>query len=195
MSDTQMFFFTFQPWEASVLWLIIVCRTRDVVVLCFICCMTMCYSIKSGNSPSLHTTHTVNCWTENMIFMLDWAKKNRTLTDENFSTTKQEKTYYNFIVQNFLSFSVLQSRGDKGESLSAVSHSYFISPSFFFFLSVCPSSCFLFTRSASVQKRKSSSLLDARMAKIYRGQRHSQEGDESASDDDDDGEPILIFFI
>ncbi|XP_034080352.1 lysine (K)-specific demethylase 2Aa isoform X2 [Gymnodraco acuticeps] len=35
-------------------------------------------------------------------------------------------------------------------------------------------------------KRKSSSLLDARMAKIYRRQRHSHDGDDSASDDDDD---------
>ncbi|XP_078123365.1 lysine (K)-specific demethylase 2Aa isoform X2 [Sander vitreus] len=35
-------------------------------------------------------------------------------------------------------------------------------------------------------KRKSSSLLDARMAKIYRRQRHSRDGDDSASDDDDD---------
>ncbi|XP_070712468.1 lysine (K)-specific demethylase 2Aa isoform X1 [Pempheris klunzingeri] len=35
-------------------------------------------------------------------------------------------------------------------------------------------------------KRKSSSLLDARMAKIYRQQRHSHDGDDSASDDDDE---------
>ncbi|XP_028998720.1 lysine (K)-specific demethylase 2Aa isoform X2 [Betta splendens] len=35
-------------------------------------------------------------------------------------------------------------------------------------------------------KRKSSTLLDARMAKIYRQQRHSRDGDDSASDDDDD---------
>ncbi|XP_034751151.1 lysine (K)-specific demethylase 2Aa isoform X2 [Etheostoma cragini] len=35
-------------------------------------------------------------------------------------------------------------------------------------------------------KRKSSTLLDARMAKIYRRQRHSRDGDDSASDDDDD---------
>ncbi|XP_029988961.1 lysine (K)-specific demethylase 2Aa isoform X2 [Sphaeramia orbicularis] len=35
-------------------------------------------------------------------------------------------------------------------------------------------------------KRKAASLLDARMAKIYRRQRHSRDGDESASDDDDD---------
>ncbi|XP_044041470.1 lysine (K)-specific demethylase 2Aa isoform X10 [Siniperca chuatsi] len=35
-------------------------------------------------------------------------------------------------------------------------------------------------------KRKSSSLLDARMAKIYRRQRHSHDGDDSASDDDDE---------
>uniref|UniRef100_A0A8P4GS49 [histone H3]-dimethyl-L-lysine(36) demethylase n=1 Tax=Dicentrarchus labrax TaxID=13489 RepID=A0A8P4GS49_DICLA len=35
-------------------------------------------------------------------------------------------------------------------------------------------------------KRKSSSLLDARMAKIYRRQRHSRDGDDSASDDDDE---------
>ncbi|XP_032419254.1 lysine (K)-specific demethylase 2Aa isoform X4 [Xiphophorus hellerii] len=34
-------------------------------------------------------------------------------------------------------------------------------------------------------KRKSSSLLDARIAKIYRRQFHSQEGDDSGSDDDD----------
>uniref|UniRef100_A0A3B3YHU8 [histone H3]-dimethyl-L-lysine(36) demethylase n=2 Tax=Poecilia mexicana TaxID=48701 RepID=A0A3B3YHU8_9TELE len=34
-------------------------------------------------------------------------------------------------------------------------------------------------------KRKSSSLLDARIAKIYRRQLHSQEGDDSGSDDDD----------
>ncbi|XP_028271549.1 lysine (K)-specific demethylase 2Aa isoform X3 [Parambassis ranga] len=34
-------------------------------------------------------------------------------------------------------------------------------------------------------KRKSSSLLDARMAKIYRQQRHSRDGDDSASDDDE----------
>ncbi|MEQ2161911.1 hypothetical protein GOODEAATRI_014544 [Goodea atripinnis] len=33
-------------------------------------------------------------------------------------------------------------------------------------------------------KRKSSSLLDARIAKIYRRQLHSQDGDDSASDDD-----------
>lgn len=46
----------------------------------------------------------------------------------------------------------------------------------------------------SAQKRKSSSLLDARMAKIYRGQRHSQEGDDSASDDDDDGQLIVDFY-
>ncbi|XP_060908954.1 lysine (K)-specific demethylase 2Aa isoform X2 [Labrus mixtus] len=36
-------------------------------------------------------------------------------------------------------------------------------------------------------KRKSSSLLDARMAKIYRRQRHSRDGDDSASDDEDEG--------
>ncbi|XP_074545028.1 lysine (K)-specific demethylase 2Aa isoform X2 [Halichoeres trimaculatus] len=36
-------------------------------------------------------------------------------------------------------------------------------------------------------KRKSSSLLDARMAKIYRRHRHSRDGDDSASDDDDEG--------
>ncbi|XP_068448028.1 lysine (K)-specific demethylase 2Aa isoform X2 [Clinocottus analis] len=35
-------------------------------------------------------------------------------------------------------------------------------------------------------KRKSSTLLDARMAKIYRRQRHSRDGDDSASDDDDE---------
>ncbi|KAM3622700.1 uncharacterized protein V6R79_002126 [Siganus canaliculatus] len=35
-------------------------------------------------------------------------------------------------------------------------------------------------------KRKSSSLLDARMAKIYRQHRHSRDGDDSASDDDDE---------
>ncbi|XP_026215604.1 lysine (K)-specific demethylase 2Aa isoform X1 [Anabas testudineus] len=35
-------------------------------------------------------------------------------------------------------------------------------------------------------KRKSSSLLDARMAKIYRRQRHSRDGEDSASDDDDE---------
>ncbi|XP_059190229.1 lysine (K)-specific demethylase 2Aa isoform X2 [Centropristis striata] len=35
-------------------------------------------------------------------------------------------------------------------------------------------------------KRKSSSLLDARMAKIYRRQRHSRDGDDSASDDEDE---------
>ncbi|XP_069543614.1 lysine (K)-specific demethylase 2Aa isoform X2 [Brachyistius frenatus] len=35
-------------------------------------------------------------------------------------------------------------------------------------------------------KRKSSSLLDARMAKIYRRQQHSRDGDDSASDDDDE---------
>lgn len=40
--------------------------------------------------------------------------------------------------------------------------------------------------SLHIQKRKSSSLLDARMAKIYRRQRHSRDGDDSASDDDDD---------
>ncbi|XP_027139512.1 lysine (K)-specific demethylase 2Aa isoform X2 [Larimichthys crocea] len=34
-------------------------------------------------------------------------------------------------------------------------------------------------------KRKASSLLDARMAKIYRRQRHSRDGDDSASDDDE----------
>ncbi|KAM9857232.1 lysine (K)-specific demethylase 2Aa [Aulostomus maculatus] len=38
-------------------------------------------------------------------------------------------------------------------------------------------------------KRKSSSLLDARMAKIYRQQRHSRDGDDSASDDDDEATP------
>ncbi|XP_068176925.1 lysine (K)-specific demethylase 2Aa [Antennarius striatus] len=37
-----------------------------------------------------------------------------------------------------------------------------------------------------LMKRKSSSLLDARMAKIYRQQRHSRDGDDSASDDDDE---------
>ncbi|XP_049900291.1 lysine (K)-specific demethylase 2Aa isoform X1 [Epinephelus moara] len=35
-------------------------------------------------------------------------------------------------------------------------------------------------------KRKSSTLLDARMAKIYRRHRHSRDGDDSASDDDDE---------
>lgn len=35
-------------------------------------------------------------------------------------------------------------------------------------------------------KRKSSTLLDARMAKIYRRQRHSRDGDDSASDEDDE---------
>ncbi|XP_008316002.1 lysine (K)-specific demethylase 2Aa isoform X2 [Cynoglossus semilaevis] len=35
-------------------------------------------------------------------------------------------------------------------------------------------------------KRKSSSLMDARLAKIYRQQRHSRDGDDSASDDDDE---------
>ncbi|CAI5681619.1 unnamed protein product [Oreochromis niloticus] len=35
-------------------------------------------------------------------------------------------------------------------------------------------------------KRKSSSLLDARMAKIYRRQRHSRDGEDSVSDDDDE---------
>ncbi|XP_029910000.1 lysine (K)-specific demethylase 2Aa isoform X2 [Myripristis murdjan] len=35
-------------------------------------------------------------------------------------------------------------------------------------------------------KRKSSSLLDARIAKIYRRHRHSRDGDDSASDDDDE---------
>ncbi|XP_041641155.1 lysine (K)-specific demethylase 2Aa isoform X1 [Cheilinus undulatus] len=35
-------------------------------------------------------------------------------------------------------------------------------------------------------KRKSSSLLDARMAKIYRRHRHSRDGDDSASDDEDE---------
>ncbi|KAM7418288.1 hypothetical protein PAMA_015751 [Pampus argenteus] len=35
-------------------------------------------------------------------------------------------------------------------------------------------------------KRKSSSLLDARMAKIYRRQRHSRDEDDSASDDDNE---------
>nr|XP_043884064.1 lysine (K)-specific demethylase 2Aa isoform X1 [Solea senegalensis] len=35
-------------------------------------------------------------------------------------------------------------------------------------------------------KRKSSTLLDARMAKIYRGQRHNRDGDDSGSDDDDE---------
>ncbi|XP_075320358.1 lysine (K)-specific demethylase 2Aa isoform X2 [Odontesthes bonariensis] len=35
-------------------------------------------------------------------------------------------------------------------------------------------------------KRKSSSLLDARMAKIYRRQLHSRDGDDSASDDEDE---------
>lgn len=46
----------------------------------------------------------------------------------------------------------------------------------------------------SVQKRKSSTLLDARMAKIYRGQRHSQEGDDSASDDEDEGQFVFFFW-
>ncbi|XP_072239775.1 lysine (K)-specific demethylase 2Aa isoform X2 [Leuresthes tenuis] len=36
------------------------------------------------------------------------------------------------------------------------------------------------------EKRKSSSLLDARMAKIYRRQLHSRDGEDSASDDDDE---------
>uniref|UniRef100_A0A672IC96 [histone H3]-dimethyl-L-lysine(36) demethylase n=1 Tax=Salarias fasciatus TaxID=181472 RepID=A0A672IC96_SALFA len=38
-----------------------------------------------------------------------------------------------------------------------------------------------------LQKRKSSSLLDARMAKIYRRQRHGRDGDDSASEDEDEG--------
>lgn len=37
------------------------------------------------------------------------------------------------------------------------------------------------------QKRKSSTLLDARMAKIYRQQRHSRDEDDSGSDDEDAG--------
>lgn len=41
--------------------------------------------------------------------------------------------------------------------------------------------------SVDLQKRKSSSLLDARIAKIYRRHRHSRDDDDSASDDDDDG--------
>lgn len=48
------------------------------------------------------------------------------------------------------------------------------------------SKAFLLTNAPTLQKRKSSTLLDARMAKIYRQQRHSRDGDDSASDDDDD---------
>ena len=56
-------------------------------------------------------------------------------------------------------------------------------------MSLYPSShsCPLFLLSLHIQKRKASSLLDARMAKIYRRQRHSRDGDDSASDDDDEG--------
>ncbi|KAF0037959.1 hypothetical protein F2P81_010833 [Scophthalmus maximus] len=39
-------------------------------------------------------------------------------------------------------------------------------------------------------KRKASTLLDARMAKIYRRQRHGHDDDDSASDDDDDDEGL-----
>uniref|UniRef100_H3CC49 [histone H3]-dimethyl-L-lysine(36) demethylase n=1 Tax=Tetraodon nigroviridis TaxID=99883 RepID=H3CC49_TETNG len=45
---------------------------------------------------------------------------------------------------------------------------------------------------ASFQKRKSSTLLDARMAKIYRQQRHSRDEDDSGSDDEDAG--LLWLF-
>uniref|UniRef100_A0A4W6F7D6 [histone H3]-dimethyl-L-lysine(36) demethylase n=1 Tax=Lates calcarifer TaxID=8187 RepID=A0A4W6F7D6_LATCA len=55
-------------------------------------------------------------------------------------------------------------------------------PSFFFLILCLP-----FPLLLHLQKRKSSSLLDARMAKIYRRQRHSHDGDDSASDDDDEG--------
>lgn len=43
------------------------------------------------------------------------------------------------------------------------------------------------------QKRKSSALLDARMAKIYRQQRHSRDEDDSGSDDEDAG--LCGFFL
>lgn len=55
------------------------------------------------------------------------------------------------------------------------------------FLCVCLHTPLSSILSLHVQKRKSSSLLDARMAKIYRRQRHSRDGDDSASDDDDEG--------
>lgn len=54
------------------------------------------------------------------------------------------------------------------------------------------SSYFSFIPLFHLQKRKSSSLLDARMAKIYRRQRHSRDGEDSASDDDDEGLSALI---
>lgn len=46
---------------------------------------------------------------------------------------------------------------------------------------------FFFFSHSSFQKRKSSTLLDARMAKIYRQQRHSRDEDDSGSDDEDAG--------
>ncbi|TNN80698.1 Lysine-specific demethylase 2A [Liparis tanakae] len=48
------------------------------------------------------------------------------------------------------------------------------------------SNCAQIVHPACLTKRKSSTLLDARMAKIYRRQRHSRDGDDSASDDDDE---------
>lgn len=54
-----------------------------------------------------------------------------------------------------------------------------------------PLSPFLFF--LCLQKRKSSSLMDARLAKIYRQQRHSRDGDDSASDDDDEGLSYTSF--
>lgn len=128
-----------------------------------------------------------DCWTES-------KRQERTVTDENFCTNKKEKSDCNFIVQNFL-FSLFCSP----EETKAMASQQWVPAilshlPFFFLLSVFPSVClfvFLFTP-ASVQKRKSSSLLDARMAKIYRGQRHSQEGDESASDDDDEGQLLFL---
>lgn len=74
-------------------------------------------------------------------------------------------------------------KGDKAEGLQVVSSSSPSSPGDVEFITVVVKRlCLLST----AQKRKAAALLDARMAKIYRRQRHSREGD-SASDDDDEG--------
>lgn len=112
-------------------------------------------------------------------------------------------------------FFLQQSKGDKGEGHTVVSvrlDAEFLSESVFHWLSfncltvfcvdfpplpsssclfvplpTCPHPFFFFL---NLQKRKSSSLLDARMAKIYRQQRHSRDGEDSASDDDDEGSSV-----
>ena len=94
-------------------------------------------------------------------------------------------------------FFLLQSKGDKGEGLPLVSAQMLsvLLKTLFDLMFLVTAFCLLVfyflpsdspcTHSVLIQKRKSSSLLDARMAKIYRRQRHSRDGDDSASDDDE----------